>query len=146
MMRWPGHVPANATDRRIVANIDIAPTVLDATGVTANPAYPMDGTTLLWDVGPGPLARGAFQRCEPSHPAGIWASTRTDTHDYTEYYAADGTTVTFREYYDLSTDPWELNNLLGDATTSNDPDVAALGQQLAYDRACQGTSGPTACP
>jgi arylsulfatase A-like enzyme len=146
MMRWPGHVAAGATDTRIAANIDIAPTVLDATGVTPNPAYPMDGTTLFGTSSRNRLLEEHFNDVNRVTPAGIWASTLTNTYEYTEYYATDGTTVTFREYYDLSTDPWELNNLLGDADPANDPNVAALSQQLAHDRACEGTAGLTACP
>jgi arylsulfatase A-like enzyme len=147
MMRWPGHVPAHFMDNRIVANIDIAPTILDATGVIPNPAYPVDGRTLL---GPASarhrLLEEHYNDVARDNPAGNWASTRTNTFDYTEYYGSDGTTVTFREYYNLNTDPWELDNLLGDADPANDPDVTALSQQLAHDRACQGTVAPTACP
>jgi arylsulfatase A-like enzyme len=148
LARWPGHFLPHATDDRIVANVDIAPTVLEATGISPDPQYPIDGRNLL---GTSSHRRRLLTEHFPPghHPSGNWdwwASTRTKTYKYTEYYEPDGTTVKFREYYDLTTDPWELNNLLGDATTSNDPDVTALSQQLANDRACQGTSGPTACP
>jgi arylsulfatase A-like enzyme len=146
LMRWPGHVTANASDYRIAANIDIAPTVLDATGDSANPAYPMDGSSLLRSSSRNRLLEEHYNDLNGATPAGIWASTRTNTYDYTEYYATDGTTVTFREYYNLTSDPWELNNLLGDTDPTNDPDVAALSRQLARDRACAGTTGPTACP
>jgi arylsulfatase A-like enzyme len=148
LVRWPGHVLAHATDDRIVANIDIAPTVLEAAGVTPDPAYPIDGRTLLG-------ATSHRQRLLTEHFSPVnrtggkwedWASIRTSAYKYTEYYQADRTTVKFREYYDLQTDPWELNNLLGDTDPANDPDVAALSQQLAHDRACEGTVGPTACP
>jgi arylsulfatase A-like enzyme len=146
-MRWPGHVTAGASDGRLVANIDIAPTILQATGVASNPAYPMDGRTLFGTSSQRDrLLEEHFNDVNGTTPAGIWASIRTDTYDYTEYYATDGTTVTFREYYNLQTDPWELDNLLGDASTSNDPDVSALSQQLAHDRSCEGTTGGTACP
>jgi arylsulfatase A-like enzyme len=146
IMRWPGHVSAGATDSRIAANIDIAPTILDATGIAANPAYLMDGTTLLSSSHRTRLLEEHYNEGSTGTPAGIWASTRTDDYDYTEYYATDGTTVKFREYYDLRTDPWELQNLLGDPDPSNDPDVTALSERLAQDRTCEGTAGPTACP
>jgi arylsulfatase A-like enzyme len=148
MARWPGHFLANATDDRLVANIDIAPTALEAAGVTPDPAYPIDGRSLLGTSSDrdhlltehfSPLNRrpGKWEN---------WASIRTDTYKYTEYYELDGTTVKYREYYDLTTDPWELDNLLGDADPFNDPDVVALSQQLEHDRTCRGTAGPTACP
>jgi arylsulfatase A-like enzyme len=149
LVRWPGHFLADATDTRIVANIDIAPTVLEATGAASNPAYPIDGRSLLG-------ANSHRDRLLTEQFAGQvapsgskwenWASIRTKTYEYTEYYQSDGTTVKFREYYDLSSDPWELRNLLGDSDPFNDPDVASLSQQLAHDRACEGTVGPTACP
>jgi arylsulfatase A-like enzyme len=54
MTRWPGHpaqVPAGQRDQRLVANIDVAPTVMSALGI-APPALspPMDGTS-LFDAG-----------------------------------------------------------------------------------------------
>jgi arylsulfatase A-like enzyme len=148
LVRWPGHFLRHAKDSRIVANIDIAPTVLQATGVTPNPAYPIDGRTLLGtDSHRQRLLTEYFIGTEfRGSPQGMWASTRTDTYQYTEYYGADGSTVVFREYYNLRKDPWELHNLLGDATTLNDPNVAALHLQLAQDRVCVGTVGANACP
>jgi hypothetical protein len=47
-----------------------------------------------------------------------------------------------REYYDLFADPFELDNLLGDASAANDPNTALLSAQLAADRECQGNSCP----
>ena len=43
---WPGHVVAGATDSRLVANIDVAPTIVAAVGGIA-PPVPMDGRSLL---------------------------------------------------------------------------------------------------
>jgi arylsulfatase A-like enzyme len=148
IVRWPGHFAADAVDRRLVANIDIAPTVLQAVGLSSDPAYPIDGRSLLdrtshrarvlTEYFPGLDDFGPVPR--------DWASIRTKTYKYTEYYLDDGVTLTYREYYDLRKDPWELHNLLGDGKTSNDPDVAALHLQLAQDRACVGTIGVNACP
>ena len=45
LIRWPGHVAAGAVDDRPVANIDIAPTVLAAAGVSSE--HPMDGSDIL---------------------------------------------------------------------------------------------------
>jgi arylsulfatase A-like enzyme len=63
-------------------------------------------------------------------------------NQYVEYYADDGTTVVFREYYDLRADPWQLVNLLRDGDRSNNPDVPALHALLTTDRACAGASCP----
>ncbi|HEV3474343.1 MAG TPA: sulfatase, partial [Actinomycetota bacterium] len=45
--RWPGRLPAGDTDRRMVANIDIVPTIMDAAGITPDPRFPVDGHSLL---------------------------------------------------------------------------------------------------
>lgn len=138
LMRWPGHVAKGATSKQLTANIDIAPTVLDATGIRPDPDYPIDGQSLLqrperkrllleqWGGGPG-----------------TWASIRTRTYQYVEYYARrKGRSPTSIEYYDLVSDPWQLHNLLGDRKKSNDPDVRRLSRRLAVDRRCAGESCP----
>jgi hypothetical protein len=73
-----------------------------------------------------------------------WASLRTWTYQYIEYYG-NGRTV-FREYYDLVRDPWQLRNLLNDGDPDNNPDVAGISRQLRHDRGCVGTTGTAACP
>ena len=61
-----------------------------------------------------------------------WASLRTATSHYIEHYdLVDNQTIKFREYYDLTADPWEMDNLLGDGNAANDPHTAALSAQLA---------------
>jgi hypothetical protein len=72
-----------------------------------------------------------------------WASIRTRTYQYVEYY--EGGETSFREYYDLVHDPWQLRNLLHDGNPAG-PDVASLSQQLQLDRRCVGTAGESACP
>ena len=47
-----------------------------------------------------------------------------------------------REYYDLFADPFELDNLLADASSANDPNTAALSAQLTADRECVGADCP----
>jgi hypothetical protein len=70
-----------------------------------------------------------------------WAATWRSGSEYVEYYAPDGS-ITFREYYNLRRDPWQLTNILHDGTSSNDPPVGQLHRQLAADRACVGSSCP----
>jgi hypothetical protein len=50
--------------------------------------------------------------------------------------------VTFREYYNLQADPYQLVNLLADGVPSNDPDTAPLSQTLRAARQCVGASCP----
>ncbi|MDP9227423.1 MAG: sulfatase [Actinomycetota bacterium] len=144
MMRWPNHGVDGTSDFRLVANIDIAPTVLDATGYAGTLNAPLDGRSLLdpsWWRG---RMLNEFWSVEQRTPT--WASTRTRKYQYTEYYDADGNII-FREYYDLVHDPWQLDNLLGDSDPTNDPtNLEALHDQLSADRSCEGTTGPAACP
>jgi arylsulfatase A-like enzyme len=134
--RWPSAIPPGSVDRRLVANIDIAPTALVAAGLDPEGT---DGRDLLdpsW----------ARERILLEHWCNVnacnrWAATRTKGHQYVEYYDADGRT-TFREYYDLRRDPWQLRNLLHDRVRANNPDWGPLAEQLAADRSCAGGSCP----
>ena len=136
MARWPGQLGKGIKDKRWAANIDIAPTVLDAAGVI--PQTPMDGRSLL-----SPWSRdrilfefwcnSQIQRCNR------WASTQTREHQYVEYYE-DGQTI-FREFYE-SSDRWQLENLLGNDDPSDDPDTTAIEAQLNADRQCLGPTCP----
>ncbi len=138
--RWPGRLPEDRTRGRMVANIDIAPTVLEAAGVT--PTIAPDGRSL---IGTDQRTRmlTELHRARRSLQSPPWASLRTRTAQYVEYYDRDGT-VKFREYYDLSNDRYQLVNLLEDGDPVNDPtaEVALLAEQLAADRACAGASCP----
>lgn len=86
LVRWPGHITGGVTDSRLVANIDIAPTVLQATGVAPDPAYPIDGRSLLGSSSGRERLLTEFYGDEnnPGTPQGNWASTRTDAYKYTE--------------------------------------------------------------
>jgi arylsulfatase A-like enzyme len=151
-MSWPGNLRADATDSRIAANIDIAPTVLDAAGVNPQLRYPVDGKSLLEKRWKRERILTEFWHRHFQTKAGNvpkWASDRTPTYQYVEYYAADGKTVTFKEYYNLTSDPWELDNLLDDGNAANDPSPATLvrlHRELQHDRMCAGTKGVRACP
>jgi arylsulfatase A-like enzyme len=139
LARWPGHFAAGQNDGRFVANIDIAPTILEATGTGPNPVYPMDGRSLL-----GAGSRSKILN-EGWTTRGPWASIRTPHYQYVEYYADVGGEVRFREYYDLFEDPYQLTNLYGDASPRNDPFPGPLHDQLVDARRCVGELGPTGC-
>jgi arylsulfatase A-like enzyme len=146
-VRWPGHFPTGTRDMRLTGTLDIAPTVLTAAGVPADPGKPpLDGRSLLdSDV----RDRILLEYWHDNSAAWIppWASLRTRNYQYIQYYDDDLATVTFREYYNLIDDRWQLRNLLHDGNPTNNPDVAALSAQLAQDRVCQGVGiGPSPCP
>jgi arylsulfatase A-like enzyme len=171
-LRWPGHnlVAPPAPDERLAANIDLAPTVMKAVGISPDPGKPMDGWDLLSSSPSQQRDHWLLENWLNTPPAAgqppaygnnnvpAWASRRSLTSQYTEYYLDDGTSVRptdpyrwrpgdrfagapVREYYNLTADGWQLTNRLGDADLTNDPlpgDVATWSSQLAADRQCAG--------
>lgn len=140
-LRWGRRLPAGTNDKRLIGNIDIAPTVLDAAGV--EPDVPMDGRSLLdttWV-----RDRILLENWHPAYPP--WSALLTRSYQYIEYRQGDGSGVV-REYYDLVADPWQLSNLFGDRNRSNDPNTTAAAARLKLDRSCAGTAtgDPQACP
>jgi arylsulfatase A-like enzyme len=148
-IRWPGRLAPSSSDPRLVSLVDIAPTVLAATGTAPHPSYPPDGRSLLdasW------TRDDLYVEYFPDSGAGAigtWASIRDRDLQYVEYYDFDRVTVDFKEYYDLEDDPYQLRNLLADGSPANDPpptELQTLALRLAQYRSCQGTSGTNACP
>jgi arylsulfatase A-like enzyme len=139
MMRWPGHLGRGSVERRFAANIDISPTILDAAGIEPARRRRVDGRSLLktgWDRGRILLEEG------PEPGKDFWASTLKRRYQYIEHYADDGTTVIFREYYNLQKDPWQLENLFADGNPLNDPSIPPLHDRLEKDRRCKGNACP----
>lgn len=141
-LRWPeGPFQKGVVDDRIVANIDILPTVLEATGLQQTDDHLIDGRALQSSQPRHRLLLEYFASArKPS-----WASLLTDREQYTEYYGVDEQSIAFREYYDVVTDPWRLTNTLGDDDVLNDPEpltILELSEQLEADRACAGTQCP----
>jgi arylsulfatase A-like enzyme len=147
MLRWPGHLPGAGVDLRPAANVDIAPTVYDAVGITPDPDFPVDGRSLLQPNEREFVLLEFRRRIYKAVPT--WASLRTPTYQYTEWYDEDLQQVIFREYYDLVADPYQLTNLLGDQDPGNDPppqELTRLTLALSQARRCEGSEGGTACP
>jgi arylsulfatase A-like enzyme len=150
-MRWPERLRAGVDDHRIVANIDLAPTAVEAANLGPEP--PMDGRSLLQGQSRDRILLELLAR-----NTGLpnWASIRTPLQQYTELYPSGEWTpddpITFREHYDLELDPWQLTNSLGDADTLNDPTpetIQKLHDQLKSDLNCAGqgqVAGRPACP
>jgi arylsulfatase A-like enzyme len=96
-VRWPGRVAAGEIDRRLVANIDLAPTIMGAAGVA--PEYRADGRSLL---DPGWRRRWLLLE----GPGRRWQSYLRRHKQYIRW--ATG----FREYYDLRRDRFQEHNAL----------------------------------
>jgi arylsulfatase A-like enzyme len=139
-VRWPGLVPAGVEDSRLVANIDIAPTILEAAGIQPDPGFPIDGQSLFSGAPRDRLLLEYWPEATGRPP--VWASTLTPAYQYVEYYLDDETTTIFSEYYDLATDPWQLSNVLGDQAYFNDPVIPDLSERLVQDRSCAGVACP----
>jgi len=137
LVRWPGHVRARRTSTKLVANLDVAATLLDAAGVRRR----TDGRSLLDRRRREALlveSRGSYgEDAAPLLPA--FRSLRTPSYRYAEYYRHGTDDLTFREYYDLGVDPWELENRAGSLTEDQ---IAALSEQLRRYGVCK----RTACP
>lgn len=140
MIRWPGHVQANAVDARPVTHVDIAPTILAAAGVTQNHVE-LDGKDILSGyIRTTQLLEYYYDTSNGVSSPMSWKSIRTPEYQYTEYYERDltSTTVTFREYYDMVNDPYQLVNLFADGDPSNDPYISTLSSRLNQAATCVG--------
>ncbi|SEG75615.1 Arylsulfatase A [Thermomonospora echinospora] len=152
-MSWPaGGIAGGGVDDRLVANIDIAPTILDA--VDVRHGGPLSGRGGLLDGGLDgrsllrPQVRDRllleWWRAGPHQARHSWAATVTADYQYVEYYdtvlhggVLTGTgAILYREYYDLRRDPYQLTNLLHDATPAvmDQLDTTFLSARLAADR------------
>jgi arylsulfatase A-like enzyme len=132
VIRGPG-VP-RATIRRLVSNVDLAPTLVDV--ARARAGRRLDGMSLLpllakprraWRrdllVERGPAAR---------EPQDAYTALRTPRFLYAEY--ANGE----RELYDLARDPWEFTSLHADPAYAKWRDE--LAARLARMRTCAGVT------
>jgi arylsulfatase A-like enzyme len=140
VVSWPGRLPAGTTDDRLVATIDIKPTVLAAAGIRPPDGDVVDGRSLL-DGRRRDRLLAEYWRDQANAP-GIrdWAALRTPTWQYIENYDQPGG-GTFREFYDLGSDPGMDRNLLADDDPANDP-PAAVAAELAAARTCAGAGCP----
>jgi arylsulfatase A-like enzyme len=128
LIRGPG-IRANSSSEQLVANVDLAPTIVELAGARADRSF--DGRTLVpfWTrtalrtrrpillesfakatvIDPVGERRGERRRwATPSiaAPAENYLGVRLDGYKYVEYETGD------RELYDLRRDPYELRNVV----------------------------------
>ena len=127
IMRGPG-IPAGLRLTQRVANIDLAPTIVDAAGATAGRV--MDGRSLLPVIASPGMSLGRDLLVERGPGQGTFTALRAPNYFYAEYGNGE------QELYDLVQDPFELTS------RHNDPAYAALkadlAERLAHLRACAG--------
>ncbi len=114
LVRWPGHIKAASVSNAMVQNIDFAPTMLGAAGVTV-PDW-MQGLSLV------PLLTGKqkalkrpylyyhFYEYKADHTVLQHLGIRGDRYKLIYFYTANEW-----EFYDLQQDPQEQHNLIGSA-------------------------------
>jgi N-acetylglucosamine-6-sulfatase len=141
IVRGPG-VPAGETIRGQVANIDFAPTLVDAANAKAGRT--MDGVSLLPTIRhPNKRPKRALE-IEALHPlfdgnipVNAWdrpyTGVRTDRYTYVVY-----TETGEKELYDRRKDPYQLTNIAG--TSAYAKIEAKLAAQLTKLDRCKGRS------
>ncbi len=122
LMRYPKMIAASSLREQMVLNIDIAPTLLDLAGVDVPQA--MHGRSLR------PVLRDAKAPwrtsflteyfSNPKNRIPGWQAVRTDRWKYIHYLGVENVD----ELYDLTSDRYELTNLL------KDPGAAAKAEEL----------------
>jgi N-acetylglucosamine-6-sulfatase len=133
ILRGPG-IPAGFSDPRPVANIDIVPTIVDATG--AIPRRVMDGRSLFDQVDDRTAWWGRDILIENGRGANSVApfrGIRTGRFAYT-FYTSTGE----YELYDLERDPYQLRSL--DESDRHAPVLRDLRARLRRLRNCAGES------
>jgi N-acetylglucosamine-6-sulfatase len=110
---YPKLITAPRVEDRLVANIDIAPTILELAGIT--PATPMDGRSLV------PMMTDSADEWRDTLiiegwglvlTSGYFSGLHTERYVYMEVFEKDSPGEI--ELYDLETDPFQLDNLAGD--------------------------------
>ena len=142
-VRWPDHVARGTLDKRLVANIDLAPTILEAARMPSSQLIaPMDGRSLFSGYRRTSLFLEHWEDDLSVIPP--WNALRTESYLYVENYRPGGS-ADFVEYYDLGLDPWQLTNLLNDDDSTNDPSPAlleSLSSQIGAAASCVGGDCP----
>ena len=135
LVRWSeGVIGRGEVDDRLVANVDVAPTIYDAAGI--DPGFEMDGRSLLGDFEREELLVESFH--DPGAPRTPpytmlwnprWSFIRYSESGELEYYGRD--------------DPHQLANLYRDGVDGNEPpDEAMMAKRLDRYERCSGASCP----
>lgn len=133
LIRGPG-VVQGVSNPSLVSNIDLAPTILDLAG--AKPLREPDGRSLVPLLTDRAARWGRAILLEGHAPAtdlrAPYLGVHTGNAVYIEYDTGGS------EYYDLSEDPWQLENRVLDPASQDE--VARLRKLLAELSSCVGDS------
>jgi arylsulfatase A-like enzyme len=102
LVRWPGHIAAGSKTQQVAISMDWMPTLLQAAGTKPDPAYPMDGMSLVPALtqNAAPVSRKLFWRYKNN------AQQALRDGDY-KFLLIAGNTFLFN----VVTDPLERANL-----------------------------------
>ncbi|MDQ3785224.1 MAG: sulfatase-like hydrolase/transferase [Actinomycetota bacterium] len=129
-VRWPGHISAGAVERKVVANIDIAPTIYEAAGIA--PDYVVDGQSIF-----SSRRTRIYAEMFPVGDGGIWGWEQmwSPREQYIRYPDYDK-----REAYE--TDRYQTTNLFKDGVAGNEPDSLRYDALLDRLATCAGATCP----
>ncbi|MSX01769.1 MAG: sulfatase-like hydrolase/transferase [Actinobacteria bacterium] len=141
LMRGPG-IPKGKVNDALVANVDLSPTIVDATGATAG--RQTDGMSLLKLIKNPSLARTAVPLeatrklfVKPGAYPNQWDvpyyGVRTKDYMYAKY-----TGTGEEELYNLVSDPYEMNNLA--SVPSSAAKLAEMAQLALELSTCRGSA------
>lgn len=133
----PGY-PANQTSAALAANVDLAPTIVDFSGVA--PGLVMDGRSLAPFLGGGgsPFGWRTALLLETNGLARVamppYQAIRTERYVYVEYDNGE------REFYDLQADPWQIASRHNNPSPDDQAIMADLSSKLDDLRNCAGAN------
>ncbi len=140
MVRWPKLIAPSVQDR-LVANIDIAPTILNALKI--KPRHVIDGHSLLdryhfrdWLLLENPGISGV---------TASWSSQVDKRYQFIQYHENNlESKPEFFELYNLRTDPYQVENLLDDGSLPlvEGTFEAYLSARLSRALSCRGQQCP----
>ncbi len=116
LVRFPGRVPANASNKVMFSSVDVMPTLLGLCGLEVPEG--VQGRDLshvaLGRNGPPPPDSVYLQNMGPGWPnrgkwVGFWRGVRTEEWMYARWHNNEREPMLF----DLKKDPYEMNNLAG---------------------------------
>jgi arylsulfatase A-like enzyme len=138
------HARAGTTPVQLAQTIDLAPTILAMAGVSDTVSRQgtslipvLDGTVTSWRT--SVLVEYYTDQVFPRTLTMGYQAVRTARHKYINYVELDG----MDELYDLGTDPFELNNLIGTAEGSRllpglKAELQRLQSETGYNAAFKG--------
>lgn len=122
-MRYPALIPTPYIEDRLVANIDIAPTMYELAGLGI--PYRVDGESLVNLFKPNKKWRERLL-LEAWPPRGVWSAIHTGRYVYAE------TEGDLSEFYDLEVDPYQMDNQIDNPEYQDI--IADMKKQLQKDK------------